>query len=261
MPSDSRDPKPRRRDEERSERSSRRRSPSYDRPDRRDRDSHRSRRRSRTPSQRDRRDRRKSPSPVRRGGPLPSQSDSFALTARPKDSLNPHAPPSAEEPKEKEQPNYYPTGILAAASNRVELSDGTNITLKYHEPPEARLPSSRDDWKLFVFKGKDVLETVGLSARSCWLVGREVRVVDLPAEHPSVSGQHAVVQFRYVEKRDEFGDRRGGVKPYVIDLESKAGTALNGEGVPAGRYLEVRSGDVLRFGESTRDYVVMLDRK
>lgn len=254
MPSDSRDPKPRRRDDERSERGSRRRSASHERSSRRDRD-HRPRRRSRTPP------RRKSPSPpVRRGGPLPSQSSSFALTARPRDGVQPHGGPE-EEPKEKEQPNYYPTGILAAASNRVELGDGTNVTLKYHEPPEARLPPSRDGWKLFVFKGEDVVDTVALSARSCWLVGREVRVVDLPAEHPSVSGQHAVVQFRYVEKRDEFGDRRGGVKPYVIDLESKAGTALNGEAVPAGRYLEVRSGDVLRFGESTRDYVVMLDRK
>lgn len=257
MPSDTRDPRPRRRDDER-DRSSRRRSTSRDeRPPRRDRgrDRHHERRRSRTPPRRD-------PSPVRRGGPLPSQADSFALTTRPKDSLQSASHPgSAEEVKEKEKPNYYPTGILAAASNRVELSDGASVTLKYHEPPEARLPPSRDDWKLFVFKGKEVLDTVGLSARSCWLVGREVRVVDLPAEHPSVSGQHAVVQFRYVEKRDEFGDRRGGVKPYVIDLESKAGTALNGEAVPAGRYLEVRSGDVLRFGESTRDYVVMLDRK
>lgn len=260
MPSDVYDERPRRRDE-RSERSSRRHDDSYERHERRDKDRTRDRRRSRTPGHRDRR--RRSPSPVQRGGPLPSQADSFALTARPKDGVRTRDGEGEGEGeiKEKEKPNYYPTGILAAASNRVELSDGTNITLKYHEPPEARLPPSRDDWKLFVFKDKDVLSTVNMSPRSCWLIGREVRVVDLPAEHPSVSGQHAVVQFRYVEKRDEFGDRKGGVKPYVIDLESKAGTLLNGEAVPAGRYLEVRSGDVLRFGESTRDYVMMLDRK
>lgn len=261
MPSEGRDAKPRRRDHERSERGSRRPDDSTERHERRDRD----RRRSRTPEHRERRERRqKSPSPVRRGGPLPSQNDSFALTARPKDGVQPrgHAGGDAQEPaQEVEQPNYYPTGILAAASNRIETADGTAINLRYHEPPEARLPPSRDDWKLFVFKDKEVLETMGLSTRSCWLIGREARVVDLPAEHPSVSGQHAVLQFRYVEKRDEFGDKKGGVKPYVIDLESKSGTVLNGGAVGAGRYVEVRSGDVLRFGESTREYVVMLDRK
>lgn len=261
MPSDSRDSRHRRHGDDRSDRGSRRRSESRDRPERRDRDRDRERRRSRSPRRRERR--RGSPSPVRRGGPLPSQADSFALTARPGDGVRREGRggEAGGEVKEKERPNYYPTGILAAASNRVELADGTSITLKYHEPPEARLPSSRDDWKLFVFKEKEVVDTVELSARSCWLVGREVRVVDLPAEHPSVSGQHAVVQFRYVEKRDEYGDRKGRVKPYVIDLESKAGTVLNGEAIPAGRYLELRSGDVLRFGESTRDYVIMLDRK
>ena len=250
MPLDSRDAKPRRHGRERSDRSSRRRDDSDERHDRRDRDRGHDRRRSMTPDRRERQHRSPKPSPFQRGGPLPSQADSFALTARPKDGVQARGHghgEGGEEVKEKEKPNYYPTGLLAAASNRVETADGTAITLKYHEPPEARLPPSRDDWKLFVFKDKEVLETVGLSARSCWLIGRETRVVDLPAEHPSVSGQHAVVQFRYVEKRDEFGDRKGRVKPYVIDLESKAGTVLNGGAVEAGRYVEVRSGDVLKF--------------
>lgn len=269
MSSDGRDTKPRRRDDDRPDRERRARDDSSERRERRDRDPdrererkrdrHRERRRSRTP-ERSRDRRRKSASPVRKG-PLPSQADSFALTARPRDGVQAHEGGEAEPEKEKEKPNYYPTGILAAASNKVELADGTSIALKYHEPPEARLPPSRDDWKLFVFKGKDVFDTVALNARSCWLVGREVRVVDLPAEHPSVSGQHAAIQFRHVEKRDEFGERRGGVKPYIIDLESRAGTTVNGGAVEGGRYVEVRSGDVVRFGESEREYVFMLDRK
>lgn len=187
-------------------------------------------------------------SPLRRSGPLPSQGDSFALTV-----------PGA--PKEKEKPNYKPTGILAAASNQVTQADGTVITLKYHEPPEARKPSSRDDWKLFVFKGKDVVDRVDLNLRSCWLIGREAAVVDFRADHPSVSKQHCVIQFRYVEKMDEFGDRKGRVKPYLIDLESANGTVLNGERVEDRRYLELRSKDVIRLGDSTREYVVMLDKK
>lgn len=164
-----------------------------------------------------------------------------------------------EKPKEK--PNFANTGFLAAASNTVVKADGTAITLKYHEPPEARKPPSQDQWRLFVFKGPDIVDTVELSSRSCWLVGRELAVVDLPAEHPSVSKQHAVIQFRYVEKRNEFGERVGKVKPYLIDLESANGTTLNGERIPESRFLELRDGDLIRFGDSTREYVLVLPPK
>ncbi|KAI1413408.1 SMAD/FHA domain-containing protein [Hypoxylon sp. FL1857] len=186
---------------------------------------------------------------VKRSGPLPSQADSFAITQ------------GEEPPKPKEKPNYGNTGALAAASNSVVQSDGSKIVLKYHEPPEARKASPKDQWKLFVFKGEDIIDTVPLSSRSCWLVGRELAVVDLPAEHPSISKQHAVIQFRYIEKRNEYGDKIGKVKPYLIDLESANGTMLNGKKVPESRYLELRDKDMIQFGQSTREYVLMLAPK
>jgi len=133
--------------------------------------------------------------------------------------------------------------------------------LKYHEPPEARKASPRDEWKLFIFKGQDIVDTIDLNTRSCWLIGRESAVVDLPAEHPSISKQHAVIQFRHTEKRNEFGDKIGRVKPYLIDLESANGTMLNGDKVPESRYLELRNKDMVQFGSSTREYVLMLAPK
>ena len=75
--------------------------------------------------------------------------------------------------------------------------------------------------------------------------------MDFPTEHPSCSKQHAVLQFRYTEK-DEWGEKKGGVKPYVIDLDSANGTRVNSEKLPERRYVEVKSGDVVTFGESTR---------
>jgi smad nuclear-interacting protein 1 len=224
-----------------------------------DQDRHRRRRRSRDDRDSDRRrrrhddddggdDRKKDSgrSLIKRNGPLPSQEASFAIT-------------NGEEPeKPKEKPNYGTTGLLAAASNSVTQADGTTIALKYHEPSEARKPSPRDQWKLFVFKDGDIVDTIDLSSRSCWLVGREMAVVDLPAEHPSISKQHAVIQFRYTEKRSEFGDKVGKVKPYLIDLESANGTRLNDEKVPESRYLELRDKDMVQFGQSTREYVIML---
>lgn len=183
---------------------------------------------------------------IKRAGPLPSQDNTFAVSM-------------GEEPeKPKEQPNFGNSGFLAAVSNQVAQEDGSTITLKYHEPPEARKPPARDQWKLFVFKGPDIVDTIELSNRSCWLVGREVAVVDLPAEHPSISKQHAVIQFRYIEKRNEFGDKIGRVKPYLIDLESANGTMLNKEKVPDSRYLELMDKDMVQFGLSTREYVLML---
>ncbi|KAJ5293873.1 hypothetical protein N7508_008694 [Penicillium antarcticum] len=158
----------------------------------------------------------------------------------------------------KQKPNFSSTGRLAAESNTVQVQGGEGIVLKYHEPPEARKPPAKEAWRMYVFKGEDLLETVELLERSCWLVGRERTIVDFPLDHPSCSKQHAVLQFRFVEKKNEFGDRIGKVKPYLLDLESANGSSVNGETVPAGRYVEVMDKDVIRFGLSSREYVLML---
>lgn len=230
-------------------RSPRRRRDTNDRSDRRrddERFSSRRHRRSVTPDA-------VAPTPYERSkAPLPSQNEAFTNT-------DDQALVSAPPPPEKEKPNYGTTGRLAAESNKVEVEGGKSIVLKYHEPPEARKPPAKDDWRLYVFKGKDLLETVSLSTRTCWLFGREQVVVDFPVEHPSCSKQHAVVQFRHVEKKiGEFGEKKGFVKPYLIDLESANGTKVNGEEAPKGRYMELIDQDVITFGNSTREYVLML---
>jgi len=178
---------------------------------------------------------------------IPSQVDAFKGT----DNDSPSPGP------EKQKPNFRPSGLLAAASNTVSTSNGA-IVLKYHEPPESRKPPSSQPWRLYIFKGDAILETLDLYTQSCWLFGREVSVCDYALEHPSCSKQHAVIQFRYVEKRNEFGDKIGKVKPYLIDLESANGTKLNDDAVPEGRYMELRDKDVVKFGHSTREYVVQL---
>jgi smad nuclear-interacting protein 1 len=130
--------------------------------------------------------------------------------------------------------------------------------LKYHEPPEARKPPSKEQWRMYVFKEKDLLDTVYLHERSVWLFGRDRKVTDMLLEHPSVSKQHAVIQFRYINSTNEYGDRSGKVKPYLIDLESANGTKLNGKKVEPSRFVELVDGDVVVFGNSEREYVMML---
>ena len=70
-----------------------------------------------------------------------------------------------------------------------------------------------------------------------------------------------MIQFRHRATVNEFGDKDAKVRPYLIDLESSNGTLLNGEKIEASRYFEVRNGDVVKFGFSEREFVIMLPPK
>jgi len=154
------------------------------------------------------------------------------------------------------QPNYGTTGKLAEESNRVN-----GVVLKWSEPVDAAKPTKR--WRLYVFKGKESLEPYHIHRQSGYLLGRERRVADIPLDHPSCSSQHAVLQFRMTQKTEEAADgeerttRR--VRPYVMDLGSTNGTYINGTRQEAERYIELLEKDVLRFGYSSREYVLLHD--
>ena len=80
---------------------------------------------------------------------------------------------------------------------------------------------------------------------------------DLPIDHPSCSKQHAAFQFRMVSRKKEDGTEANRVLPYVIDLGSANGTFLNNSRIEAKRYYELKEKDVLKFGFSTREYVLL----
>ena len=86
--------------------------------------------------------------------------------------------------------------------------------------------------------------------------GRERRVADIPLDHPSCSSQHAVLQFRLTQKQ-EGGVTTKLVRPYLLDLGSTNGSYVNGERVEPQRYVELLEKDVLRFGYSSREYVLL----
>ena len=92
---------------------------------------------------------------------------------------------------------------------------------------------------------------------SCYLFGRERRVADVPTDHPSCSKQHAVLQYRLTEKEGADGMMAAAVRPYVMDLGATNGTFLNGERLEAQRYYELLEKDMLRFGNSSREYVLL----
>lgn len=158
----------------------------------------------------------------------------------------------SKEPKEAEKPNYKQSGALAKETNTVN-----GAVLKYNEPADACMP--KHTYKLYIFAGDDIVDTVDLSQRSWHLMGRDKKVCHLLLEGNSISKQHAAIQFRQISSRDKYGDTHVHVKPYIIDLESSYGTQLNAQDIPPSRYVELRSEDVLKFAKTKRDYVFIQD--
>lgn len=161
----------------------------------------------------------------------------------------------SEAAEDKAKPNFGNSGLLAAATKTVQHGDGTKTVLKYHEPPEARKPVV--GWRLYVFKGKEQVDLLHIQRQSAYLIGRDKAVVDIPVDHPSCSKQHAVIQYRQVQEKNEFGDVKPAIKPFIIDLESTNGTFVNDSPIPTSRYFEIMLGDVIKFGESVREYVLL----
>lgn len=153
--------------------------------------------------------------------------------------------------KEKAQPSFEYSGKLAAETNKVR-----GVTLAFVEPPEARKPSTR--WRLYVFKdGEPLNEPLYIHRQTCYLFGRERRVADVPTDHPSCSKQHAVIQYRLTEIEGNDGMMQSKVRPYIMDLGSTNGTFLNSTRIEAQRYYELREKDTLKFGNSSREYVLL----
>ncbi|XP_016924457.2 uncharacterized protein [Drosophila suzukii] len=160
------------------------------------------------------------------------------------------APPEGEEPVDKEKPNFGLSGALTEDANKVN-----GVVVKYSEPPEARKPKRR--WRLYPFKGETALPTLHIHRQSCFLVGRDRKVVDLAVDHPSCSKQHAALQYRLVPFEREDGSHGKRVRLYLIDLESANGTFLNNKKIDGRKYYELMEKDVIKFGFSSREYVLL----
>ena len=155
-----------------------------------------------------------------------------------------------EEPKEKEKPNFELSGKLTEETNTFR-----GVVIKYSEPPEARKPKKR--WRFYPFKGDEALPVLHLHRQSAFLLGRDRKVADIPVDHPSCSKQHAALQFRLVPYKRPDGTKGRRVRPYIIDLGSANGTFVNNQKIEPQRYVELMEKDVVKFGFSTREYVLL----
>ncbi|CAG9538013.1 unnamed protein product [Cercopithifilaria johnstoni] len=161
---------------------------------------------------------------------------------------------SKEESKiEKEKPNFEPSGKLAEDTNTYR-----GVVIKYNEPSDAHVPKLR--WRLYPFKGDEALPVLYIHRQSAYLIGRDRKIADLPVDHPSCSKQHAVFQYRLTPKDLPDGTTVKRIRPYIIDLGSANGTYLNNERIESQRFVELREKDVLKFGFSTREFVLLNEK-
>lgn len=154
------------------------------------------------------------------------------------------------KPQEKEKPNFELSGKLTEDQNTVN-----GVVIKYSEPQDARKPKRR--WRLYPFKGEKALPTLYIHRQSAYLMGRDRKVADIPLDHPSCSKQHAVLQYRLVSFKKEGGGEGRRIRPYIIDLESANGTFVNNIKLEPRRFHELLEKDVVRFGFSSREYVLL----
>lgn len=136
-----------------------------------------------------------------------------------------------------------------------ETNKVNGVVIKYAEPPEAKIPKRR--WRLYPFKGEQALPVLYIHRQSGFLVGRDRKICDIAVDHPSCSKQHAALQFRLVPYEREDGSTGKRVRPYIIDLESANGTFVNNNKIESKKYVELLEKDVIKFGFSTREYVLL----
>ncbi|KAM9068279.1 kanadaptin [Sarcophilus harrisii] len=139
----------------------------------------------------------------------------------------------------------------ARAATGAPPAGGPAAAPPYKEPEWGGPPDA--PYSLETLKGGTILDNRSLAGRSRCVFGR-LPGCDVLLEHPSVSRFHAVLQHRAPGPAGE-GDP-GAPGFYLYDLGSTHGTFLNKARVPPRTYCRVRVGHVLRFGGSTRLFVL-----
>lgn len=111
--------------------------------------------------------------------------------------------------------------------------------------------SDHDPFYLEVLKEGVILEQIPLSkhkniSKSYLILGRQADAVDITLENPSVSRQHAVIQFKGSDS-----------SVHIFDLGSAQGTFVNKTKLAPLTYHKLNVGDIIKFAASMRMFVLM----
>ena len=134
-----------------------------------------------------------------------------------------------------------------SSSEKAEKTCSTLPDFPYKEPTWGGIPTKK--YSVTVLKDGVVKDTVILEGKSFFTFGR-LDDCDVTTEHPSCSRYHAVLQYCIIEK----DIRKEGY--YLYDMGSTHGTCLNKEKIKAKVYSRVRVGYQMKFGGSSRIYIM-----
>ncbi|KAE8600262.1 hypothetical protein XENTR_v10013158 [Xenopus tropicalis] len=175
-------------------------------------------------------------------------------------AARPSGTEKAAQPRDKPVVHSQPSAPTCSRTPSAETPTDGNARLPsdayrtcpaipYREPPWSGLPEAL--YCLEILKGGSIVSTKNLGNVS-WTVFGRLPSCHVSLEHPSVSRYHAVLQYRHVQGSGP--DEEPGF--YVYDLGSTHGTFLNKQRIQAKTYCRIRVGHVLKFGGSTRLFIL-----
>lgn len=124
------------------------------------------------------------------------------------------------------------------------------VPVPYRVPKWSGLCPDGSNYCLEVLKSGRILEKIDITKQPYYVFGRLANC-DVIMAHPTISRHHAVLQYRsFAEKWEP------PTGWYLQDLVSTHGTLLNGTSLKPSVYERVKVGDQIKFGASTRTYIM-----
>ncbi|GAU88308.1 hypothetical protein RvY_01033-2 [Ramazzottius varieornatus] len=155
-----------------------------------------------------------------------------------------------EQPSTQVADHRKATDATDKAASGHSDSPARSPAFNYTEPSWAT--SASGDYVLEVVKNGTLVNSISLKEKSHFVVGRLPGQCDIYVEHPSCSRFHAVLQFGSNPQNNLLS--QDGC--YLYDLHSTHGTSVNKIKVAPETYVPLKVGYVIKFGESTRLYIV-----
>ncbi len=184
-------------------------------------------------------------------------------------------PSAGEEPVLKSDDNENdtsdePSSPSQASNVPVESKEPlTQPPLPYTEPHWSGTPT--EAFSLTVIKNGTVIQEISITEKAYLVFGR-LPVCSVPLEHPSISRYHAILKCRptssesdykgtsFIDKVTLFSTNPKEAGFYVYDLGSTHGTYLNKTRIQSRCYYRVRVGQMIKFGGSSRLFVLEVTR-
>jgi len=122
--------------------------------------------------------------------------------------------------------------------------------LQYNIPQSSSVPPI--EYALEVLRNGSIIDNIALSFRPYTVFGRSPDC-DIVLEHQTISRYHAIIQYK---SEFEHGQSAG---LYLYDCGSTHGTFINKKRIEPKVYVRIKIGYIIKFGQSTRLYIVQGD--